>query len=111
MNANIVAKASIGIRAPIRKVWDALMSPGTISRYMFGTSTVSDWKEGSAIVWRGQCEGRSYEGTGRIIKIEKEHLLQYRQYTMPAQRPPSSENDHIVTIKISESGSQTLVAL
>jgi uncharacterized protein YndB with AHSA1/START domain len=111
MNNNGVAKASIGIRAPIGKVWDALVSPGAIRQHMFGTCAVSDWKEGCAIVWRGHWQGKPYEDEGRIIKVEKEHLLQYRHYNLSARRTCVSGNDHIVTMKISETESQTVIAL
>jgi hypothetical protein len=57
----IVARASTIIDAPVAMVWDALVTPETIKRYMFGTTVVSDWKEGSSIVWKGEWKGKSYE--------------------------------------------------
>ncbi len=52
LNRGLIARASITINAPIDKVWDALINPSKIKQYMFGTNAVSDWKEGSSIVWK-----------------------------------------------------------
>ncbi len=56
MKLNLLAKASITINAPVSKVWDALITPEAIKHYMFGSDTVSDWKEGSPII--GGVSGR-----------------------------------------------------
>jgi hypothetical protein len=57
----IVAHTTTAIEAPITDVWDALVNPGTVKQYMFGTDVISDWKEGSSIVWRGEWQGKPYE--------------------------------------------------
>lgn len=53
MEKGFVARARVAIEAPVADVWNALVTPETIARYMFGTTVVSDWKEGGAILWRG----------------------------------------------------------
>jgi uncharacterized protein YndB with AHSA1/START domain len=50
MDNKLIAKVSATINAPIAKVWDALVTPEMIKRYMFGATVVSDWKEGSSII-------------------------------------------------------------
>ena len=69
--ANYIAKASITINATAEKVWHALTDPRMIKKYMFGTSVISDWKEGSKIIWKGEWEGKSYEDKGKIIHLKK----------------------------------------
>jgi uncharacterized protein YndB with AHSA1/START domain len=54
MDKNLIARVSINIDAPSEKVWDALITPETIKQYMFGADVVSDWREGSPIVWKGE---------------------------------------------------------
>ncbi len=56
------AKASATINVPISKVWDALVNPDAIKRYMFGATVVSDWREGSSIVWEGEWQGAPLSG-------------------------------------------------
>jgi len=111
MNINYVATASVVINAPIQKVWDALINPEIIKKYMFGTDVHSDWKEGSAIVWRGEWQGKPYEDKGKILKIEKEHLLQYSHFSPLTGKPDIPENYHTITIEISLNTTQTSVTL
>ena len=65
MNEDLSAKASVTIHAPVGKVWDALVNPQVIKRYMFGATVVSDWKEGSPIAWKGEWKGQPFEDKGR----------------------------------------------
>jgi nucleoside-diphosphate-sugar epimerase/uncharacterized protein YndB with AHSA1/START domain len=111
MNKNYVATASVVINAPIQKAWDALINPEVIKKYMFGTDVHSDWKEGSAIVWRGEWQGKPYEDKGKILKIEKEHLLQYSHFSPLTGKPDIPGNYHTITIEISLNYSRTSVTL
>ena len=56
MSQNLIATASITIKAPASKVWNALVDPKAIQQYMFGTNAVSDWREGSPIGWKGEWQ-------------------------------------------------------
>jgi len=111
MPKNLVARASVSIGAPAAKVWDALVTPQTIKQYMFGTTVVSDWREGSPITWKGEWKGKPYEDKGRILKIEPRALLRYSHYSPLSGLPDTPENHHTVTIELSGQGSQTLVSL
>jgi uncharacterized protein YndB with AHSA1/START domain len=103
---NLIAKASTTIDAPTEIVWDALVTPSIIKEYMFGTNVVSDFKEGSPIVWKGEWEGKPYEDKGVIQKSVPNHVLQYTHAT------GGSDEVHIVTIELAEKGpSQTEVTL
>lgn len=106
-----IARASITINAPIAEVWDALVNPDKIKQYMFGTNAVSDWKEGSSIVWKGEWQGKKYEDKGVILKLEPGHRIQYSHFSPLAGQPDLPENYHIVTIELSGKGKQTLVSL
>lgn len=63
MDENLVARASVTITATRSEVWDALVDPKAIQQYMFGTNVVTDWREGSAILWKGE----SYQDKGTIL--------------------------------------------
>lgn len=106
-----IAKASIAINAPIDKVWDALTNPDKIKQYMFGTNAISDWKEGSSIVWKGEWQGKKYEDKGVILKLEPERRIQYSHFSPLTGQPDLPENYHIVTIELSGKGKQILVSL
>jgi uncharacterized protein YndB with AHSA1/START domain len=107
----LVARQSIIINAPIAKVWDALLNPKMIKQYMFGTNAISDFKEGSPIVFQGEWEGKTYEDNGVILQMKPKRLLQYSHFSPLSGLTDSPENYHIVTIELSDQGDQTLVSL
>lgn len=110
-NKGLIAKASTTVDAPIAKVWDALTNPEVIKQFMFGTETVSEWKEGSPIVWKGMWEGKSYEDKGVILKIEPQRMLQYSHFSPLSGAPDVPENYHTLTYELSKKGDKTLVVL
>ncbi len=111
MNKRFIAKASISINAPVGKVWDALTNPEVIKQYMFGTNVISDWKEGSPIVWKGEWQGKKYEDKGVILKLEPERLIQYSHFSPLSGKPELAENYHTVTIELSGDRAQTHISL
>ncbi|HTK80960.1 MAG TPA: SRPBCC domain-containing protein [Bacteroidota bacterium] len=111
MSENLIAEASITIEAPIAQVWDALIDPVKIKQYMFGTTVVSEWKEGSSIVWAGEWEGKRYEDQGTILKVESPHTLRYNHFTPASQSSEAIEQYHTVTVELSGNGDSTSVYL
>ena len=106
-----VAKASIAVNVRISKVWDALVNPDAIKRYMFGASVVSDWREGSPIVWKGEWQGRAYQDKGVILRLKPGRTLQYTHFSPLSGVPDTQENYHTVTIELSTEGNKTRVVL
>lgn len=111
MDKNLISKSSITINAPVEEVWNALVDPNAIKQYMFGTNVVSDWHEGSTILWKGEWNGRAYEDKGEILKLTPGQTLQYSHYSALAGVPDQPENYHTVTVELSNEGKQTHVSL
>jgi len=111
MNKNLIANAAITINAPSSKVWDALVTPAAIKQYMFGTNVVSDWKEGSAIVWNGVWQGKSYEDKGVLQQVKPTRALQYTHFSPLSGLPDEPGSYHTVTIELSARGPGTRVSL
>jgi uncharacterized protein YndB with AHSA1/START domain len=111
MDRKLVARASATIDAPIDKVWEALVTPATIKRYMFGTTVVSDWKVGSPIVWSGEWQGKSYEDKGVIRRIDRPTTLQYTHFSPLMGKPDTPENHHTVTVELQPDGERTRVSI
>ena len=106
-----IAKAETTINTSVDKVWNALTDPGMIKKYMFGTTVISDWKEGSKIIWKGEWEGKSYEDKGKILRFEPKRSLQYSHFSPLSGLHDNPENYHIVTIDLEEKDDQTSVTL
>lgn len=111
MDKNQIAKASVSINAARQKVWNALVDPKAIKQYMFGTNVVSNWKEGSSIVWQGEWQGKSYEDKGKILQLKPARTIQYSHFSPLSGQPDKPENYHTVTIALSDNGNQTDVTL
>jgi uncharacterized protein YndB with AHSA1/START domain len=109
--ANLIARCSIVVAAPPEKIWDALITPAAIKHYMFGTAVISDWKEGSPIVWKGEWQGKRYEDKGVILQLSPGRALQYTHFSPLAGLTDRPENYHTVTIQLSPEGKHTRVSL
>ena len=111
MKNTLIAQAHITISAPIAKVWDALVNPEMIKQYMFGTNAVSDWKEGSPIVWKGEWEGKPYEDKGVILQLKPERVLQYSHFSPLSGQADVPANYHTLTIELSPEEKGTILRL
>jgi len=111
MTNGLVANASATINAPAAKVWNALVNPEQIKKYMFGTDVISDWKEGSSISWKGEWKGKAYEDKGVIQRFTPRRLLQYTHFSPLTGLPDKPENYHTVTIELAGDGERTKVTL
>lgn len=97
---NIEFTTAIEVNAPKAKVWDALVNPEQIKKYLFGTNTICDWKVGSPIRFTGEWDGKAYEDKGTILAIEKEKLLSYDYWSSFSGVADVPENYQVVTFKL-----------
>jgi len=104
MKSNIKAQVSINIHATISTVWDALTDPAIIKKYLFGTNTITDWKVGSPIKFKGEWEGKSYEDKGTILDIKKNKLIKYSYWSSMSGIEDKPENYVIVSYQLSGEG-------
>ncbi len=104
MPGSYVARAETTIDVPVAEVWNALVSPEAVKQFMFGTTVVSDWKEGSPIVWKGEWKGNAYEDRGLILRLLPHRLLRYSHYSPSSGLPDVPENHHTVTIDLVPQG-------
>jgi len=108
---NFIARAEVRIYATASRVWDALVNPEIIKRYMFDTTTVSDWNEGSSITWKGEWQGKPYEERGVILRLEPKRLIRYSHFSPLSGLPDIPENYHNITIELSGENGHTQVFL
>lgn len=111
MEKDLIARAAISISAPSKNVWNALVTPQAIKQYMFGSNVVSDWTEGSSIVWKGEWQGKTYEDKGTILQVKPGHRLQYTHFSPLSGLPDRPDSYHTVTIDLTDEGPRTRVSL
>jgi uncharacterized protein YndB with AHSA1/START domain len=81
-------------------------------QYMFGCETVSDWKPGSALLWRGSYEGKEMVFVkGIILQIEQPKLLKYTVIDPNSGMPDIPENYLNVTYNLSTQNGQTILTV
>lgn len=114
MTETFVARVSVTINASQAKVWDALVTPGTIKQYLPVTDVVSEWREGSPIVWRSEFQGKPYEIRGTVLRLEAGRLLEY-DHSRPIFRASGDGRAlatyQRVTIELGDEGPQTRVSV
>lgn len=104
----LLIKNTIEINAPAAKVWDALTNPEKTKVYMFGCETVSDWKLGSELLWKGHYEGKEMIFVkGYIIHIEPTTKLVYSTFDPNSAIEDIPENYLNVTYALKEQNGKT----
>ena len=108
----LIVENTISIHAPIEKVWDTLVNPEQTKKYMFGCETVSDWKVGSPLLWKGNYEGQEMVFVkGNIIAIQPPVLLTYTVIDPHAAMPDIPDNYLNVTYRLTEQDGITTLAV
>lgn len=78
MDGELFIKNMITIDAPAQRVWDILVNPEETKKYLFGCETVSDWKVGSELLWRGVFDGVAMTAVkGHVLAFNPGKLLSY----------------------------------
>jgi len=106
-----IAKVHVRIHSSVSNVWDALTNPELIKQYLYGTETVTDWKVGSRITFKGMWEGKEYVDGGTILKIELEKILQYTYWSSMSGTEDTPENYSTITFELLKENNGTLLTL
>jgi uncharacterized protein YndB with AHSA1/START domain len=106
-----VATAETDIKASPERVWDALVDPEQIKQYMFGSQVETDWKPGSAIVWKGEYEGKPYQDKGQILTVEPQHRLEVTHFSPMSGQKDEPANYHRLTYVLDGDGDTTHLSL
>jgi uncharacterized protein YndB with AHSA1/START domain len=105
----ITATAEVWIAASPDTVWRTLTDPAAIRQFMFGTTVVTDWQPGGAILWKGEYQGRSYEDKGELLVVEPERRLTHTHFSPLAGREDVPENYHTLTYTLDAQDGGTML--
>ena len=113
MGDKLFIENSITINASPAIVWDVLINPEQTKKYMFGCETVSDWKVGSPLLWKGNYEGNDVIFVkGIILDIQPEKRLSYTAIDPNnSSIPDLPENYLTVTYELKEENGQTVLSV
>lgn len=108
---NLIAKVVVKINTDTSAVWKAITTPETIKKYLFGTETISDWKVGSRITFKGIWDGKEYLDGGIILQLEPEKILQYTYWSSMSGTEDIPENYSTITFELVKENDGTLLTL
>jgi uncharacterized protein YndB with AHSA1/START domain len=112
MSQPLFVKNTITINAPAATVWDALVNPAQTKKYMFGCETVSDWKPGSSLEWKGEYEGKEMIFVkGTILEINPGKFLAYTTIDPHSNIDDVSENYLTVTYDLKPENGHTVLTV
>ena len=112
MSEPLFVRNTITINASADKVWNALVNPAETKKYMFGCETVSDWKKGSELLWRGEYEGKEMVFVkGHITDIQPGKFLAYTTIDPNSTIDDVSENYLTVTYSLEEANGKTTLTV
>lgn len=112
MSQPLFVKNTITINAPATTVWDALVNPVQTKKYMFGCETVSDWKPGSSLEWKGEYEGKEMVFVkGTILEINPGKFLAYTTIDPHSNIDDVSENYLTVTYDLKPENGHTVLTV
>lgn len=111
MDNKLIAKATTTINASMSRVWEALTNPKLIKQYLFGAEVISDWREGSPVIYKGIYEGKSYEDKGTVLKVEPEKLLLITHWSPLSGSPDIPENYHKVRYELAVENGRTQLTI
>jgi uncharacterized protein YndB with AHSA1/START domain len=109
--ADYVATAETEISASPEQVWDVLIDPEEIKKFMFGADVRTDWKKGSPITWQGVYEGKEYTDKGEILEVEQGRLLKVTHYSPLSGQEDVPANYHTLTYELEDRGTTTHLSL
>jgi uncharacterized protein YndB with AHSA1/START domain len=111
MKNNLTGAAGIRIDAPVSKVWEALTTPSIIKQYFFNTVAVSDWKEGSPLIFKGEWRGKQYEDKGIILNVDLQKLFRYTYWSSMSGLEDKPENYVTITYELTERNNGTYLSV
>jgi uncharacterized protein YndB with AHSA1/START domain len=103
------ASTSIDVDAPPHRVWQTLVDPDLVSRYMHGTAVDTDWTVGSPIRWRGEWQGRSYEDKGEVLAFDAPRRLAVTHWSPLTGDADEPANYHHVSYELQPLGENRTV--
>jgi uncharacterized protein YndB with AHSA1/START domain len=111
METGISSKVEATFKAPASRVWKALTDPVEVKQYLFGTDmSVSEWKVGGSISYKGIWQDKEYEDKGKILKYIPEKLLVTSYWSAFSGKPDLPENYQIVSYQLTpEDGGTKLI--
>lgn len=112
MSNPLVITNTITINAPAASVWDALVNPEQTKKYMYGCEALSDWEQGSPLIWKGEFDGVELIAVkGAVEEIVPEEYLAYTVLDPNGPYEDVPANYLLVTYSLHTSNGETTLTV
>ena len=111
MSMNLISKKTISLKASTAQIWDALTNPSIIKKWLYETETITDWKEGSPIRFKGEWEGTAYEDKGTVLHVVNEKQMRYTYWSSMSGVEDLPQNYAHVTYDLEKDGDHVLLTI
>ena len=111
MTKKLIVTLKIAIDASIETVWDALVNPVIVAKYMLGAKQESKFMTNSPITWTKNLNGNAFMDHGTILKVSKNKLLKYSHYSPVSGKTDILENYAVVTIQLIRTNGSAMLKL
>ena len=105
MSDDQVGRASVTIVATPLEVWDALVDPGAMTRYMPVDHVEWGREAGDPIRWQAAVGPKVYDVRGTLQRLDPERTLAYSYFD------PITRATRVVVIELSADGGATRVSV
>ncbi len=100
MRQDLIASQTITISNSLANVWEGLTNPAYIKEYLYGTQTITDWKPGSEVLFKGDYNGTIYCDKGVVIENKHLETISYTYWSGFSGVADVPENYSLVTYKV-----------
>jgi uncharacterized protein YndB with AHSA1/START domain len=104
MRKDLVVSSSVEINTTPAKLWKTLTAPEIIREYLYGTETLTNWREGSEVIFQGEYQGHKYHDRGVVQTNIPDKLLSYTYWSGFSGLEDKPENYSLVTYHLEKTG-------
>ncbi len=104
---------TIQINAPVSTVWNALIDPTIMKKWMAETDIdiLTDWQVGSPFTIRGSLHGIKFENRGTVLQFDPEKLLCYSHLSTISRLPDAPESYSALAFELVPLEDQTVLTV
>ena len=111
MTTTEIIRKEVSVKASLARVWTALTSAEAIKEYLYGTTVITEWKEGGSIRFTGTWDGVPYEDKGTILTCRANQVLEYTYWSSFSGIEDVPSNYAIVKFELKAEEDQTTLVL
>jgi uncharacterized protein YndB with AHSA1/START domain len=103
--------SAIQIKAPVKKVWDALTQADAVKKWQYGSDMITDWKIGSSIKFSTPWDGKVFEQGGKILEMTPYKIISYSLFAPRPSLEDKPENYFIMKYILTEDNGLTNLSI